>query len=109
MTAFEIAKQELKAFGKSDKQIEYELLKKGINKDEEISDIGKFTSSKDFELLEASLLLDSILYGAESWSQGDRSEKRNIDAIKADISAVYNKYGLLDPFKDINRPTIVKL
>lgn len=109
MTAFEIAKQELKAFGISDKQIEYELLKKGINKNEEISDIGKFTSSKDFELLKASLLLDSILGGAESWSQGDRSEKRSIDAIKAYISAVYNKYGLLDPFKDINRPTIVKL
>ena len=109
MTAFEIAKQELEAFGISDKQIEYELLKKDIDKDKEISDIGKFTSSKDFELLKASLLLNSVLSGAESWSQGDRSEKRSVDAIKEWIKAIYRKYGLLDPFEEKKPIIITKL
>lgn len=109
MTAFEIAKQELQGYGLTDSQIEYELLKKGINKDENISDVGKFTSSKDFELLKASLLLNKLLSGAESWSQGDRSEKRSVDAIKEWIKAVYRKYGLLDPFEDKKPIIITKL
>ncbi len=100
MTAFEIAKQELQGYGLTDSQIEYELLKKGINKDENISDVGKFTSSKDFELLKAGLLLNKLLSGAESWSQGDRSEKIDYSSLKEWIRYVYRKYGLLDPFPE---------
>lgn len=106
MKVIEIANNELSGFGLSEEQVKYELTKAGISIDEEITDIGKFVTSKSFELMKAGKILDIILTEAESWNQGDRGEKRNFDALKNYVSSIYRKYDLQDPFEEKKQPII---
>lgn len=109
MKAIEIAKIELRNFRLTDDQLRYELNKAGINESEDVGDIDLFTTSRPFELMRASMVLNFILTESESWAQGDRSEKRNFNALKNYVSSIYRKYGLMDPFEEKKTATIRRL
>lgn len=109
MKAIEIARIELRSFNLTDDQLKYELSKADLNENEEVGDIDLFTTSKPFELMRAGLVLNFILTESESWGQGDRSEKRNFNALKNYVSSIYRKYGLSDPFEEKKAATIRRL
>lgn len=109
MKIIKVVRNELRGFGLTDEQLEYELQKAGFNPNDEVVDIGEFTTSKEFELMKARCALDHIITQSESWSQGDRSEKRNFDSLMSYISNIYRKYGLPDPLKEDETPTITRL
>ena len=108
MKAIEIAIQELSKYGLSESQLTYELSKKGIEANKEIENVGSFTSSQDFELMKAEILLNIVLSGAKSWTQGDRSKTRDFDGLKAYARTIYTKYGLVDPFADLDKRVIIR-